>query len=193
VQPKPAAPSKSSSATRCWARSLQWTPTQAEAAIYLAAMIDGEGCVDYRGGHSLRRILISNTESSIIDAILACCDALDLHTYVYEKTPAPPRKVSWEVNITGLRSLRRLAEVVPLRSEAKAAKLDVVLASYVRPPSDMRYSTSRAEARLRAAEALRLRREGLTWRAIGERLNFSEAAACRAAGRAAKAWGAEES
>jgi len=148
-------------------------------------MIDGEGCVWSRPGHSLRQIQICNTDPDLIAATLACCAALDIHAYVLERNPPPPRKRNWAVYITGRRGLARVAEVVPIQSGAKRAALAVILASYVRRDSDF-YTMSHQEARRRGDEALRLRGEGLTWRAIGEKLGCHESTACVAAGKAAR-------
>jgi hypothetical protein len=161
-----------------------WVPTPDQAVVYLAAIIDGEGCVDYRPGRSVRRILIANTEMSIIDAIMASCAAIGVTAFAYAKKPNPPRKQSWEVNITGQRNLRVIADRVPLQSRLKADRLTVLIDSY-QTAAD-RWTSNRAETRRRDDEALRLRGTGMTWKAIGAVVGLCEAGACRAAGRASK-------
>lgn len=173
----------------------EWSPTPSEAAHYLAAMIDGEGHVDYRPAQGRRtspnrRILIVNTEPEIIGAVLSCCAILDISAYTYVKDPPPPRRRSWEINITGQRSLR-LAAALPIRSPRKADTVRAIVASYTQSPQGSgRHSGSWPEARQRGIAAYRMHAdEGLSWSQIGFRLGFSAPAACSGARRAAEAEG----
>lgn len=110
-----------------------------EAAGYLAAMIDGEGCVSVRPKTETRSVgrsvEIANTEQSIIDATVAACARLGIECRVvcYERTSK--WKPVYRVLITGRKNYELLREKVPLRSALKSARLDDALAAYViKPP-----------------------------------------------------------
>lgn len=99
-----------------------------EARGYLAAIIDGEGCV-----HSppKRGVYISNTDPAIIAATVGACRQLGIVCTVreYRRYPTPGKR-AWRVAIRWQPNLRRLLEVVTLRSPGKQARLEESVASY---------------------------------------------------------------
>jgi hypothetical protein len=110
--------------------------TKAQAAAYLAAMIDGEGHVRV---HKNRSVGVSNTEWDIIEAVAECCELLGLRYRVAELKRRPPRRQGWEVFINGKDSLERIRDDVPIRSGRKAAAVIEAVAAYTqlpRPPRE---------------------------------------------------------
>lgn len=110
-----------------------------QAAGYLAAIIDGEGCVAVRHripGRSIgRSVQISNTEPSIITATVEACERLGIECRVACTERTQSWKPIYRVTITGRANYQRLQERVTLRSELKAARLEYALSSYtVKPP-----------------------------------------------------------
>lgn len=107
-----------------------------EAAGYLAAMIDGEGCVTWRaptsGGTKVaRRVEIYNTDTEIIAAVLAACERLGIGAHAIERHHDNPRwKRSYIVTIGRRRGLERLASMVRLRAPGKREKLEQAVESY---------------------------------------------------------------
>lgn len=111
--------------------------TREQAEGYLAAIIDGEGCVYLneevgaaRGRH--RRVTVVNTERAIIDATLDACRVLGIHAKVYRKSRCAGRVTAWEVTIHNRAGFEALSEI-PIRSRRKRAKLAALLATYDQP------------------------------------------------------------
>lgn len=103
-------------------------------ASYLAAMIDGEGCVSVvrrRDKVVNRMISIVNTEESIITACADACDALGIAWGISERDRSDGRKHQWVLYICGRENLLLVKAKVPLRSNLKIARLDDALESYV--------------------------------------------------------------
>ena len=113
--------------------------TYEQAAAYLAAMIDGEGCVEYGPLPNAkkswrRRVRITNTSPGIISAIEDACRVLDLHYTKHER--AGTRKQAWEINFPGP-SITRMAEILRLADDGKRERLRAAAsysARYVRDP-----------------------------------------------------------
>lgn len=102
-----------------------------EALFYLAAMIDGEGCVEVYLERGQRTISISNTEESIAKRIVRCLDLLEVDCSVYlRRAPQPDRKDFYEIRIGGEENLRYILHSVPLASKAKRQKLELAVSSY---------------------------------------------------------------
>lgn len=100
-------------------------------------MVDGEGTVcnppKEQGG--ARTIRITNTDPALIEACCACCDRLGLSYRIHTIKPRKAHhRVAWSLVITKHASLKIFAEQVPLLAPKKKFKLNVLLASYRRPP-----------------------------------------------------------
>jgi hypothetical protein len=109
---------------------------EAQAAAYLAGMIDGEGHV---GARRNRFVSVSNTDWDLIEAVVKCCELLGLHQTVQRLVVREGRKPGWQVIITGKDALERIRELVPIQSARKQKALDDAIASYKqlpRPPRD---------------------------------------------------------
>ncbi len=110
--------------------------TKAEAAAYLAGMIDGEGTITLcysTNVHPLRRIAISGTETDILEGCVRACEVLGIYSRIYRRTePSRPLHWAqgWDVVIYGRDNFERIAGSVPLQSGRKRAKLDELLATY---------------------------------------------------------------
>jgi hypothetical protein len=108
------------------------------AAVYLAAMIDGEGWILVNIN---RQVGIFNTDRDLIDAVTECCDVLGLNYVVQLERRAHRRnrQDGWRVNITGKPSLERIRDVVPIRASRKRSKLGEAIAAcrqVPRPPRE---------------------------------------------------------
>ena len=115
--------------------------TREEALWYLAAIIDGEGCISFSildsGTLSWQECYVANTELPIVRRVVACLDLIgvDCNVYLQKGTKTPAGGVAkpiYQVRITGRQNFELLSEV-PLASEAKAVKLHQILTSYVNP------------------------------------------------------------
>lgn len=105
-----------------------------EPAGYLAAMIDGEGCIRMQitnGCIKSRAIQIHNTDPSIIDACLEACDQLGITYKVYgvDRTKQHYKDIEI-VAIMGKDNFEKVLELVPIRCKAKLAKLKKIVVSY---------------------------------------------------------------
>ena len=99
--------------------------TKEEAAAYLSAMIDGEGCVEFRKMNTAKnawrhRVRINNTSPGIIEAVESASLALDV-PYTKHVTHGT-NKPGWEINYPGP-SIVKLSKVVRLADEGKAERL----------------------------------------------------------------------
>ena len=116
--------------------------TEEEAAAYLGALIDGEGCVSYShrrasGQMHNRMVQICNSEDDLIMAIVEACDVLGIRFRFYDYMAAGRKTMT--VVISHREGFERIAEKVILRSERKRKKLEEILASYLEP-GDKNYS-----------------------------------------------------
>lgn len=121
------------------ARTPQTFRSNDEAAGWLGAFIDGEGCVYFGTGvnertgkrWTHRRVVVTVTDPELIDAMAAACDLLGIR-YSCSDRPGqdPTRKHRWTCEITAGHALRRFAAVVTLRHPGKVEKLAVCLASF---------------------------------------------------------------
>ena len=109
--------------------------TEREAAYYLAAMIDGEGCVTWPPlptGRAMgaRCVAIVNTDPFLIRATCKALDRLKINWHTYDYARKPPRKACTHIHITGRQNLERLLEMVPLKAPSKRWKLIGCIQSY---------------------------------------------------------------
>jgi hypothetical protein len=103
----------------------------AEAAAYLAAMIDGEGSVDFLAGPAARRaVYVFNTDPDIIAAVIECCAALGIRHTFRADTSTARRKQGWKVGIYGREGLEIILGRVPIRSRRKLETLRAAVGSY---------------------------------------------------------------
>lgn len=117
-----------------------------QAAAWLAAFIDGEGCVyvkSYvRKGRTkwLRLMTVTNTELDLIEAAAEACDLLGI-TYTRGEGPPkgdPKHKYRYWLEVQGQLGFRILRNSVPMRSTRKVEKLDQILATYTHSPRGAR-------------------------------------------------------
>ncbi len=109
----------------------------AEAAAYLGALIDGEGCVFL--GRSGRQISITNTDYDIIGAALDACQAIGVAPRVYLREKNwKGRLPLWKVQLMHHADFIRVSEVVPIFASRKVAALRAILASYKYGPQKRR-------------------------------------------------------
>jgi hypothetical protein len=109
-----------------------------QAAAYVAAFVDGEGCVYFikkilsNGHHHQARVItITNTDPSLIEAVKACFDILGIE-YSTSDRPGQTenRKHRYVIDIRKGPAMWRFRALIPLQSPAKRASLDRALASY---------------------------------------------------------------
>ena len=119
----------------CW---LDWRAMTPEfAAVYLAAMIDGEGCVsvsnDTKGGrkYSNRQVSIANTDIDIIVTCVAALQVLGIECWLSEREPSGnnPKGII-QIFVSHRHGFEQIAKLVPIQSERKREKLEDILASY---------------------------------------------------------------
>lgn len=106
--------------------------TERDAAVYLAAMIDGEGDVSITHPRVIR---VSNTDWDLIEATVECCLTLGLK-YRVDKGGYPTRKAHkqcWRVVITGKAAFEFVRDFVPIRSHHKATKIAAAVAMFSKP------------------------------------------------------------
>lgn len=113
--------------------------TKEQAAAYLAAMIDGEGCIYYRrvklpDGHNqqARVITFTNTDRELVDAVVHCMSLLGIE---HSKVTTSQRedkgyKRTWTVEIRKGAAMWRFREQVPIQTKRKIARLDGALETY---------------------------------------------------------------
>lgn len=122
-------------ARRCFPSVEKFDPR--EAAVYMAALIDGEGCVSLctlkigPSAGSVRRVVtIGMTDEALIDLAAELYTQLGITFSRHDKAMPAPRKHVWTIAVQARASLERLAEVVPIRHPEKRAKLQAVLDSF---------------------------------------------------------------
>jgi len=109
--------------------------TDGEKAAYLAAFVDGEGCISAakikKTGHYVREIVVVNTDKSLIDAVINICRDLELPTGVYFVKRKPPNNDIWRIRISGGKEVfYRFQQIIPLQSERKKDRLRDLILSY---------------------------------------------------------------
>lgn len=106
--------------------------SKAQAAAYLAGMIDGEGTIGQYNAN--RKVAISNTDYALIEACAEACDVLGIKYAIYPRNHPQPRcKAGWDLTIRGgRRSYEVLLRDVPIRSPNKRARLAAMLETYRR-------------------------------------------------------------
>lgn len=105
---------------------------EAEAAAYLAGMIDGEGTVSRIGEG--RRVRIGSTTPELIEACIEACDVLGIATIRHKDAVSASKRgrIPYHLlSITGRTNLERLQQTVPLRHPEKRARLDAIVTTYV--------------------------------------------------------------
>ena len=105
------------------------------AAAYLAALVDGEGCVSmYRVGkrQDIRRIItVAVCDRELIDTAGRCCRILGIPFRRSDKTPKNPKhRHIWKIDIGSRAGLETFAANVPLQHARKLSKLMAVVLSY---------------------------------------------------------------
>lgn len=109
--------------------------TVTEAAWYMAALIDGEGCVYFNEYPRRRTIQVTNSDEDILDAFEHACCVLGLkHSkrQLIHDQQRDGRQPCWSIRIIGGRQgFTRFLEVVPLQCGRKLATLKRLVASYI--------------------------------------------------------------
>lgn len=102
------------------------------AAYYLAAMIDGEGCIHVSSSDkwAKRAVTVVSTDRELIDACVEACLLLDIaHTVRRGRhRDDESRKVFWTLSIYRVEAIRKVAQL-PIRCLRKRAKLAEALAT----------------------------------------------------------------
>lgn len=107
--------------------------TKRDAAWYLAAMVDGEGCVffaRYKSGNAAKYINIVNTDKSIISFSRKCLDILG----IYHRIFILKRKLGWlectQILISRKQDILKFKKLIPIQCERKITKLNNLIKSY---------------------------------------------------------------
>lgn len=97
---------------------------QSEAAGYLGAMIDGEGSVALPTGAKKysKGINVANDDLGIVNAVLEAASMLGLTPFI-GKHERENGKVGYLVWFCRWADIKRISEIVPIRSERKLAKI----------------------------------------------------------------------
>ncbi len=105
-----------------------------QAAWYLAAMIDGEGCVHF-GATRRRCVQITNTDDSILSACECAAEILGLSlSRRHFISDSRQRQPCYTVRFLGGRETYiKILENVPIQSARKLTLLKALVASYTRP------------------------------------------------------------
>jgi beta-phosphoglucomutase-like phosphatase (HAD superfamily) len=104
--------------------------TAKDAAPYLAAMIDGEGCVRFNAEAHRRSVFISNTDPALIEACEQCCRLLGITYHVRWREPSHGKKKRYaHLTITGRANFETLL-TLPIMAPAKRERLEAAVASY---------------------------------------------------------------
>jgi hypothetical protein len=106
---------------------------EAQAAAYLAGIIDGEGWVVAKPA---KFIGIANTDWDIVEATMECCATLGLRhrVNVSNKAQRRGRSTCWQVTIGGKETLERVQQIVPIRCRRKQVRLAEAIASFHKTP-----------------------------------------------------------
>lgn len=99
-----------------------------QAKWYLAGLIDGEGHIQCSYG--CRQVSVSNTDKSIIDRAVECCEVLKYHWRLEEPRLTKIGKLYWQLVISRRETMERLIAELPLGSEVKLAILDQIADEY---------------------------------------------------------------
>lgn len=112
--------------------------SEASAAIWLSALIDGEGCVwlgrlknGSHAGEMRRLVSIAMTDEEVIDMAQACFDTLGV---AYSRQLRPGQREGYRpvhiLSVTGGAGINRLAEVLTLSHNGKRQRLIEAAASF---------------------------------------------------------------
>ena len=112
-----------------------------EAAGYLAAAIDADGCVYFGRGENAktgkkwtqRRVIFTVTDPELVDTVADACDRFDIGYHRSDRPNSsgnPAHKHTYTLEITAGHALRRFDEVVILRHPGKREKLQECLDSF---------------------------------------------------------------
>lgn len=109
-----------------------------EAALYLAAYIDGEGCVYFRKAilangklHQARVVTITSTDKELADAVANCFGILGIHcSRLTRPAPHGRNKPRYIVEVRRGADMFRIRQLVPIQHGEKRRKLDEALETY---------------------------------------------------------------
>lgn len=110
--------------------------SDAEAAAYVAAFIDGEGhvcCRKTKLGFWTRHVSFCNTDKQLLDRVVELFSQLGFEPTVYASKPPKNPKWSkrWTVYVARDRpALERFSRLIPIQSERKKDALSQALANY---------------------------------------------------------------
>lgn len=107
------------------------------AAIWLSALIDGEGCVwvgqlknGPSKGETRRTITIGMTDCEIVDFACACLVTLGVRFSRHFKKETSTRKAVYTVSVSALPGIKRLSEVLTLIHDGKKRRLILAVESF---------------------------------------------------------------
>ncbi len=107
--------------------------TKDQAAWYLAAMIDGEGCIYFNAAKRRYSIQVTNTDVSILEAIEKSATVLGLRHGPRSLVGVGTGRSMpcWNIRLLGgMDTMRDVLRMVPIQSERKKATLLAIIASY---------------------------------------------------------------
>ena len=112
--------------------------TDGEKAAWIAAFVDGEGCIALsrvkKTGYYIREIVVVNTDKFLIDAYVRMCTDLGFPTCMYFKTRAPPEKDVWTVRLSASKQVfEKFYQLIPLQTPRKKARIRDLIDSYADP------------------------------------------------------------
>src|SRR6185369_2662370 len=93
---------------------------------WLAALIDGEGCVYWRrvGAHTVRVITITSTDRELIDRALEVCALFGIDCSVSGRDGATPRhRYRWTLDIRRAAAMQRVLDEIPIQHSGKLQRL----------------------------------------------------------------------
>jgi hypothetical protein len=117
--------------------------TKGEALYYLAAIIDGEGCISYTdapsGSKWWQQIYVANTEKDIIKRTEECLTLIGVDCNIRITQPKETRHSPlYTLHITGRDNLEKMFAQVPFASERKKETLELIVNSYARKKAHRR-------------------------------------------------------
>jgi hypothetical protein len=107
--------------------------TLEQAAWYLAAMIDGEGCVHFNLARRKWCVQVTNSDTDILDAVEMAMDVLGLgrSQRINIRDGRDRRRPCWSIRLIGGReAYRRLLQIVPIQCKRKRIALEGIVAVY---------------------------------------------------------------
>ncbi len=112
--------------------------TERDAAMWLSGIIDGEGSISKRKVKNsrgfVREVRITNTDELLLSRVTEALDLLDVPWTRYDRSERERlgSKPIFDIVVSRKTTLELLASKLSLGGE-KAAQLDAMLASYIRP------------------------------------------------------------